>query len=208
MFAEKEEAIKILNGTSSISLDLYSNYYICSFSDVDARFITEYKRQHFQSYWNHASEKTSSSISGNNFGHYKVAAKDNELSEFHAKLIETSYITGIPLLRWTFTLACLFEKIENVILVDKLRAILLLEADFNGANKTFFGKRMIDCLERDSMLPDELFARRETEAIEVALNCILLSDIARQKKHPLAIAGADVAYCYDCVAHPFASLAC
>lgn len=91
--------------------------------------------------------------------------------------------------------------------MDKLRAILLLEADFNGANKTFFRKRMIDRLEDSKQLPDELFARRETEVIEVALNRILLSDIAHQKKRTLAITGADVAYCYDCVAHPFASLA-
>ena len=82
-----------------------------------------------------------------------------------------------------------------------------MEADFNGANKTFFRKRMIDRLEDSKQLPDELFARRETEVIEVALNRILLSDIAHQKKRTLAITGADVAYCYDCVAHPFASLA-
>ena len=208
MFAEKEEAKKILLGQSSLSMDLYSNFYIRSFSDINSRLITEYKRHHFQSYWNHATEKTSSSISGKHFGHYKAAAKDDTLSNLHAKIIETSYNTGLPLSRWKFALACLLEKIANVILVDKLRAILLLEADFNGANKTFFGKRMIDRLEGSNQLPDELFPRRETEAIKVALNRILLSDIARQKKRTLAIAGADVAYCYDCVVHPFASLAC
>ena len=65
--------------------------------------------------------------------------------------------------------------------MEKLQAILLLEADFNSANKTFFGKRMIDQLEDSNQLPNKLFARRETEAIKVALNRILLSDIACQK---------------------------
>ena len=69
-----------------------------------------------------------------------------------------------------------------MILVDKLRAIILLEADFNGANKTFFGKRMIDQLEHSKQLPNELFTRRETEAIEVDLKRTLLSDISRKKK--------------------------
>ena len=62
--------------------------------------------------------------------------------------------------------------------MDKLRAILLLEADFNGANKTFFGSRMVSRLEISKQLPEELYARKETEAIEVALNRTLLSDIS------------------------------
>jgi hypothetical protein len=33
----------------------------------------------------------------------------------------------------------MLEKKKGVILVDKLRAILLMEADFNYANKTVFG---------------------------------------------------------------------
>ena len=67
---------------------------------------------------------------------------------------------------------------------------------------------MVSRLEISKQLPEELYARKETEAIEVALNRTLLSDISRQTKTNLTIAGADVAYCYDCVAHPFASLAC
>lgn len=85
MFAEKEEAKKNLLGQSSLSMDLYSNFYIRSFSDIDSRLITEYKRHHFQSYWNHASEKTSSSISRKHFSYYKAAAKDDTMSNLHAK---------------------------------------------------------------------------------------------------------------------------
>lgn len=105
-------------------------------------------------------------------------------------------------------LAYLLEKIQGVILVDKLYAILLLEAYFNGDNKCFFGKYMIDQIEKDNKLPNELFARRETEAIEVALNQTLLSNIAHQKKRSLAIANTNVVYYYDCFVYYFASLAC
>ena len=42
----------------------------------------------------------------------------------------------------------------------------------------------------------------------MALNRIILLDISRQQKKNLAIASADVAYCYDCVVYPFVSLAC
>ena len=74
-------------------------FYICSFQDVDSRLLTDYKRHHIQSYWNHASKKTSSSISRKHFQYYKVAAKDNTLSNIHEKLIETSYNTDLPLSR-------------------------------------------------------------------------------------------------------------
>ena len=50
--------------------------------------------------------------------------------------------------------------------MDKLQAILLLEADLNGANKTFFGSRMVSHLESTKQLPEELYAKREIEAIK------------------------------------------
>ena len=146
LLAELEEADKILNGTSNLSIDPYCDFYLKAFAHPDAGIRTDYKTHHFQGYWNKADEKTSSSISGKHFGHYKAAAKDEELSSFHAMIIETSYNAGLPLKRWKFALACLLEKIKGVIRVDKLRAILLLEADFNGANKTFFGSRMVSRL--------------------------------------------------------------
>jgi hypothetical protein len=40
----------------------------------------------------------------------------------------------------------MLEKKQGVILVSKLWAILLMEADFNFANKTIFGHRMYDAL--------------------------------------------------------------
>jgi hypothetical protein len=37
----------------------------------------------------------------------------------------------------------MLEKKQGAILVSKLRAVLLMEADFNFANKTIFGCRMM-----------------------------------------------------------------
>ena len=103
----------------------------------------------------------------------------------------------------------MLEKEEGVVRVDKLRAILLLEADFNFATKLLVGKRMVESLEEEGALAEEQFgSRKQRSSIEVALNRHLLSDISRQQRRTVAIAGVDAAHCYDRVAHPFAIMVC
>jgi hypothetical protein len=49
----------------------------------------------------------------------------------------------------------MLEKKQGVILVSKLRAILLMEADFNFANKTIFGCRMMHFAKEKNEIADE-----------------------------------------------------
>lgn len=100
------------------------------------------------------------------------------------------------------------RKIKGLIRVDRLRANLLLESDFIRANKNFFSHRILSYLESKNQLLEELYARKETEAIKVALNRTLLANISRQTNRNCVISGEDVAYYYDYIAHPFVSLAC
>ena len=48
----------------------------------------------------------------------------------------------------------MLEKIAGLALVNKLRAILLMEADSNIHNKIIFGKRMLDSARAGGMIPD------------------------------------------------------
>ena len=57
--------------------------------------------------------------------------------------------SGIRLKRLAKGLTVMLEKIEGNIRVDKLRAILLMEADFNQMNKLLFGHRMIKQSEKE-----------------------------------------------------------
>ena len=98
---------------------------------------TKVSRLDFQQYWSKAKERTASSISGLHFGHYKAAATSDFLSSVHAMAIESAFNRGYPLHRWTRGLSCMLEKEEGVVRVDKLRAILLLEADFNFAIRSY-----------------------------------------------------------------------
>lgn len=85
----------------------------------------------FQDYWQTANERISSSFSGLHFGHYKAASFDRVLSSMHAAKLSACARKGLPLARWGRGVTVLLEKICGYNYVHKLRAICLLEADFN-----------------------------------------------------------------------------
>jgi hypothetical protein len=92
----------------------------------------------------------------------------------------------------------MLEKKQWVILVNKLRAILLMEADFNFANKTIFAHCLMHFAEDRNEIAEECAGScQHNDMTDVALNCHLFCDIARQKKYSAAITGADLVQCYD-----------
>jgi len=93
----------------------------------------------FQSYWWWAQECTSSSYSGLHFGHYKAAASCPTLSELHAIFTQLCFANGFSPQCWQSGLQVVLEKKAGIIHIDKLFALLLMEADFNFGNKILFG---------------------------------------------------------------------
>ena len=89
----------------------------------------------FQNYWRRVDERTLSSFSRVTFSHYKAVAYHPMLSAMHAAYLTACARKGIPLKRWGVGLTVLLEKIIGNNFVHKLRAICLLEADFNWMNK-------------------------------------------------------------------------
>ena len=100
----------------------------------------------------------------------------------------------------------MLEKIAGLALVSKLRAILLMEADFNMHNKLIFGKRMLDRARAEGIIPPEQYSDKEHTAEDGTFDKILQSDISRQKRIPLCIVLADAANCYDRVHHAILAL--
>ena len=73
----------------------------------------------------------------------------------------------------------MLEKSKGYINVEKLRAILLLEADFNALNKIVFNTKLMPSLERTNSIPYEIIGgRRGQSLIHIALNKKLMLDIA------------------------------
>jgi hypothetical protein len=111
--------------------------------------------------------------------------------------------------RWTQSLIVMLEKNPSVIIVHKLRAIILLEADFNFANKLILGMQMMNNAEELGLVvPEALGSRKAHNSLELALDCCLTIDLSRLKLEPIAVTSVDAAQCYNCITHPPGSLAC
>ena len=101
----------------------------------------------------------------------------------------------------------MLEKDEGMIDVKRLRAILLLEADFNALHKINFNNRLMPHLEASSSIPAKIIGgRRSQSATHLALSKKLIADISNINKLPAATICADATNYYDRVAHTYASL--
>ncbi len=81
--------------------------------------------------------------------------------------------------RWSNDLSVMLEKMFDVRLVSKLRAILLMEADFNAMNKEVYGIRMLDNARRYKLTPEEIFSKQNCTAKDGGLAKTLFYNIAR-----------------------------
>jgi len=134
-------------------------------------------KEDYQRHWKQSREKTSSSMSGLHFRHWKAAVESNFLSEIHAIFSEITVSTGHSPRRWQQGLSVMLEKVPGCRLPEKVWAILIMEADLNFANKLFFGYRMMIKAEADDAIQDEIAgSRRAKQAIDVALKRGLIWD--------------------------------
>ena len=102
----------------------------------------------------------------------------------------------------------MLEKEASNINVAKLRAILLLEADFNTLNKIAFNKRAIQRIETVKTIPYEVIGRRRGQSyLYIALNKKLVCDVGNQQKKPTVMVSVD-ANCYNRIVHSILSIAC
>ena len=105
-------------------------------------------------------------------------------------------------------LTAMIEKKPGVTSLAKLRAILLMEADFNKSLKEIFGCRMMDSVRSNGLMQDEIFSERGRTSSDGALEKVLLFDISRQGRTTMGLASIDAANCYDSIAHAIGSLIC
>jgi hypothetical protein len=90
--------------------------------------------------------------------------------------------------------------------IDKLRAILLYEADFNQNNK-LLGREMLALAEQHDAIAIEQFGSRKfLSAVDQSLNKALAFDAWRLSRVPAALCSNDAKGCYDRIVHNVASL--
>ena len=98
-------------------------------------------------------------------------------------------------------------KDPKKILVQKIRALLLTEADSNTLHKINVNVRLIPFFETSSSMPQEIIGSRRIQATtHLALSKKLIADISNTKKISTATTCTDTTNCYDRVARPYDSL--
>ena len=164
--------------------------------------VEEYRRG-----WQKARENTSSGPSGLHFGHFKAGAEHDGIAEFEAIMANIPYRTGYSPERWQRGTNCMLMKKKDNLRVDKLRTILLYEADFNQNNKQAGRDFMYNGEQHKTIAKEQYGSRKGLSANDHSLNKRLTFDILRQKKKPGAHTATDALSCYDRIVHAVAGLA-
>jgi len=162
--------------------------------------------EEFSAYWKAVKESTSSSWSKIHFSHYKVAGQNERYARFFAQKLSFIARSGWAPSRWGFGLTVLLEKIAGLALVNKLRAILLFEADSNMFNSFIFADRALALAREHDLIPMEQYAEKQSDGQDGAWLKRLFGDVSRQSRVPIGIVSADAESCYDRIAHVFTSL--
>jgi hypothetical protein len=156
--------------------------------------------------WHKAKEHTASGRSGLHFGHFMAACTHNELSRIEQQMANFPLKSGYSPRRWQQGIEVMLLKQANNFYINKLRAILLFEADFNHNNKRI-GRCLMQHAEENQWIALEQYgSRKQVSAIDHCLNKRLSFDIIRQYKHPAAICVNDMKGCYDRIVHSVASI--
>jgi hypothetical protein len=100
----------------------------------------------------------------------------------------------------------LLEKVIGNRFVHKLRAICLLEADFNWINKVIFAKRMIGLALQNNLIPGKCFSKKGINCINAVTTKIFICDEFKIHHHNACITCKDFGDCYNRAAHPVAAV--
>ena len=88
-----------------------------------------------------------------------------------------------------------------------MRAILLLEVDFNGLNKIIYNRRVLPKLEANRVIPYEVISGKKVQYSQhIDLNKKLVCDIANQTKRLTVVILANATNYSNHITHPVASL--
>ena len=179
-----ETVATVLNGTFQMpdEVDDYTKKFFTALRMPDAirnnppssKIITT--EEHIKG-WKKAKEKTSSGISGLHFGIFKAHIEDPILAEFDASMRSIAYSTGFVYERWKKGVDVELLKRTLDKRVEKLRTVLLLEADFNMNNK-HLSRQAMWLAEKYKVLSAELYGgRKKHRSIEVSWNQRMTGDI-------------------------------
>ena len=109
--------------------------------------------------------------------------------------------------KWEKATDLMILKKANVFILQKMRTICLLNAEFN-INNQWVGRLCMQKAESDLLLASEQYgSRKHKDASTAALNKKLAFDYLRLMRKPGILIFNDASKCYDRIVHSFAILA-
>jgi len=161
-------------------------------SEISLHLLSAYGRG-----WQKARETTSSSALGIHFGHYIAGTFNPEILIMNATMADIPLQTGFSYERWKTGLNIMIKKTTGDFNIEKLRIILLFEANFNANNK-WIGRAVMYQVEQAQILAEEQYGSRKLKsAIHQCLNKCLLYDVIRFQRQPVALCSNDAKSCYN-----------
>ena len=156
--------------------------------------------------WKKKKEFTSAGKTGWTFSHSKTCALNQQTADFEAAMAHIPYITGYTPSEWQAGVDIMIYKKINLDRVDKLRTIVLKEADANF-NDGRLGKEMMNHAEKHNMIAREQYgSRKGHSSIDHAVNKRLSYDLMRMHRQPGALCSNDAKSCYDRILHSIVAL--
>ena len=110
--------------------------------------------------WKKKKERTSAGKTGWTFSHSKTCALHQSTADFEAAMAHLPYITGYAPKEWQVGVDIMIYKKANLDRVDKLRTIVLREADSNF-NDGRLGRAMMHHAETHGMIAREQYGSRK-----------------------------------------------
>jgi hypothetical protein len=160
----------------------------------------------FMSFLTTAREATSFSKSGRHFSHYRASCNDMSLVELHVKTVNIAACHRQPLHRWQQGVTVLLEKVVRTIHIDRLKAICLLEVDFNWWLKVIFTKRMLQRIKVNGVMPIEHGVIFRKTTMDSSMIKQLFFDQANILHMTYTVFSTDAEMCFDAVNHAACSI--
>ena len=154
--------------------------------------------------WKLTKERTASGEL--HMGHFKAGAMHKKIGWFNFVMAVLPYSSGYVPNRWRQGTDVMLLKKNDVYLLDKLRTIVLYEADFNHENKRL-GRNLMNMALDKKLVANEQFCRPGRSAQENAVCKRLIFDHIRTKKKAFGMCSCDLKSCYDRIVHTAASIA-
>ena len=158
-------------------------------------------------FWQKNSEKRGSEPHGLHNGHFKAATQSEMLASCDAAFREIPLSTGFTPEQWLHLMNFAIEKKPGDFRLSKMRTIQMMNSEFQANNK-LIGKRSMAYAEEHRLIPPgQCGARKQHQAIDLALSKRLVWDSLILDRQAAGWVSNDAKSCFDRIVHWVAKLA-